>query len=266
VTSRRWDLAAASSAALTQADVANALIERIPTLVGARGGAVGLVDGDAVVVVDPRTGIGVTHEPGARIPLTARAPIARAAATGESILVRDRESVERLFPDGIALTDYARAAVAVPLRVAGEVVGAVSFLFDDEEAMTEDAEAVALTPPRTSAVRRSSARGSRPGVRVPPGARRILRVSPAFHADDPVRSPRRSAARRARRSAPTSARSGRCAPLNSELVRAHPPTEELHLARRCRSKTSSASRRPRDAGRLVRAGCAATREAPGSIG
>jgi len=65
------DLAAASSTALTQADVAKALIERIPTLVGARGGAVGLVDMDELVVVDPHTGTGLTHRPGARIPLSA---------------------------------------------------------------------------------------------------------------------------------------------------------------------------------------------------
>jgi len=103
------DLAAASSAALTQTDVANALIERIPTLLGARGGAVGLVDGNELVIVDPRTGIGLSHQPGARIPLSARAPIAQAAATGEPIVVHDRATFERLYPDGIALTDYARA-------------------------------------------------------------------------------------------------------------------------------------------------------------
>ena len=35
------------------------------------------------------------------------------------------------------------SGVAVPLRVAGEVVGAISFLYDDEDAMLEDAEALA---------------------------------------------------------------------------------------------------------------------------
>jgi len=98
------DLAAASSTALTQADVAKALIERIPTLVGARGGAVGLVDMDELVVVDPHTGTGLTHRPGARIPLSARAPIAQAAVTGEAIVVRDRASFEAGYPDGFSCT------------------------------------------------------------------------------------------------------------------------------------------------------------------
>jgi GAF domain-containing protein/anti-sigma regulatory factor (Ser/Thr protein kinase) len=179
------DLAAASSTALTQADVARALIERIPTLVGARGGAVGLADGDELVVVDPQTGTGMTHRPGTRIPLTARAPIAQAAATGEPIVVRDRATFERSYPDGIALTDYARAAVAVPLRIGGEVVGAVSFLFDDETAMTSDAEAVARLAADVGGQALERARLYEQESEARRALDRILRVSPAFHADDP---------------------------------------------------------------------------------
>jgi GAF domain-containing protein/anti-sigma regulatory factor (Ser/Thr protein kinase) len=221
------DLAAASSAALTQADVANALIERIPTLVGARGGAVGLVDGDALVIVDPRTGVGVTHQPGARIPLTARAPIAQAAATGEPILVRDRDAFERHFPDGIALTDYARAAVAVPLRVAGEVVGAVSFLFDDEEAMTADAEAVARLAADVGGQALERARLYDQESETRRALDRILRVSPTFHADDPGEVTE-AICREARLA--LGAELGTLWQVRSdhlELVRADPPTEEL---------------------------------------
>ena len=61
------DLAAACSAALTQADVARALVERLPQLLGARGGALALVDGDDLVVVDPGTDAVQTHRPGPRI-------------------------------------------------------------------------------------------------------------------------------------------------------------------------------------------------------
>jgi len=179
------DLAAASSAALTQTDVANALIERIPTLLGARGGAVGLIDGNELVIVDPRTGIGLSHQPGARIPLSARAPIAQAAATGEPIVVHDRATFERLYPDGIALTDYARAAVAVPLRIAGDVAGAVSFLFDDERAMTLDAEAVARLAADVGGQALERARLYDREFESRQALDRILRVSPAFHADDP---------------------------------------------------------------------------------
>ena len=177
------DLTAATSAALTQADVAHALLERIPLLVGARGGAVGLVDGDDLVIVDARAGTAMTHRPGARIPLEARAPIVQAAVTGTTIVVRDRASFERTYPDGIALTPYARAAVAVPLRIAGEVVGAVSFLFDSDDAMTDDAEAVASIAADVGSQALERARLYDTEHESRRALDRILRASPAFHAD-----------------------------------------------------------------------------------
>jgi serine phosphatase RsbU (regulator of sigma subunit)/anti-sigma regulatory factor (Ser/Thr protein kinase) len=180
------DLTAACSAAVTRADVAHALIERMPRLLGARGGAVALVDGEELVIVDPQVSTGLTHRPGARIPLATRAPIAQAAATGGAIVVRDREAFERSYPDGVALMPYARGAVAMPLRVAGEVVGAISFLFDREDAMADDAEVVAriaadlagqaLERARLYDVEHDSARA----------LDRILRMSPSFHGDSPA--------------------------------------------------------------------------------
>jgi serine phosphatase RsbU (regulator of sigma subunit)/anti-sigma regulatory factor (Ser/Thr protein kinase) len=179
------DLAAACSAALTQGDVARALIERMPVLLGARGGAVALADGDDLVILDPQVGTGLTHLPGARIPRAARAPIARAAATGRTIVVRDRETFERSYPDGVALTAYARAAVAVPLRVAGEVAGAVSFLFDREDAMAEDAEAVAGIASDLASQALERARLYEREYESRRALDRILRMSPALHADSP---------------------------------------------------------------------------------
>ena len=177
------DLATACSAALTQADVARALVERLPRLLGARGGALALVDGDDLVVVDPGTDAVQTHRPGKRIPLTARAPIARAASSDELVSVRSSAVLESTFPDAITLTPDVRAGVAAPLRVGGEVVGAISFLYDDEDAMLDDAETLARIAAdlggqaleRAGLYERESE--SRQALD------RILRMAPTFHAE-----------------------------------------------------------------------------------
>ncbi len=137
------ELAGALSAAVTQADVAHTLVALTPPIIGARGGAVGLLDGDELVILDPEAVATQTHAPGTRLPLTVDAPIVRAVTSAARVVVRDPETLRSLYPDAIAMTPYVRAAVAVPLRVAGKVVGSVSFLFDREHAMHEDAAAIA---------------------------------------------------------------------------------------------------------------------------
>ncbi len=139
------ELTAALSAAVSPSDVAHQLIRRTPPLIGARGGSLGLVDGDELVIVDPADVARQTHRPGLRLPLSSRAPITRAAAEGKLKLAVDRQTFETEFPDGAALTPYAQAALAVPLRTEGDVVGSMSFLFDRPHAAhDDDAEAIAL--------------------------------------------------------------------------------------------------------------------------
>ena len=111
---RLQELSATLSAAVTPSDVAQALVARTPALIGARGAALGLSMAPDLVIVDPRVA-GSTHEPGFRLPLATRAPIAQAASEGRTILVDDRATFERDFPDGAALTLYAHRAIAVPL-------------------------------------------------------------------------------------------------------------------------------------------------------
>ena len=137
-------LTTALSAAVTSSDVARELVRRTPPLIGARGGAVGLVEGDELVIVDPSGVTPQTHAPGLRLPLASRAPITRAAAEGEVQRAADRAAFEREFPDGAALSPYAQAALAVPLSVGGQVVGALSFLYDRSDGVHEEADAVAV--------------------------------------------------------------------------------------------------------------------------
>ena len=175
-------LATSLAAAATPSDVAHALIERTPALLGARGGALGLFDGDELVIVDPDV-VGLqTHRPGFRLPRHTRAPIVQAAVLDTPIFVRDRQTFERDYPDGAALTLYAHRALAVPLRGAEEVFGAMSFLFD-ESPPREDAEAIAAIAADLGGQALERARLFAREQESRQALDRILRVAPRFHTD-----------------------------------------------------------------------------------
>lgn len=175
-------LATALSAAVTTSDVAHELMTRTPRLLGARGGALGLVEGDDLVIVDPGSVRRQTHRPGLRLPLATRAPITQAAAEGSLKRADGRQEFEAVYPDGAALTSHAQAAVAVPLRASRHVVGAMSFLFDLPSSVHEDADSIALIAADlgSQALERAQLyereRQSRQALD------RILRVSPRLYA------------------------------------------------------------------------------------
>ena len=169
-------------AAVTPSDVARALIERTPTLVGARGGSLGLIDGDELVIVDPQV-TGSTHAPGFRLPLEAMAPITQAARLRTIVRVSDRETFERDFRDGAALSPYAQGGVAAPLWVADEVVGALSLLFDDTRSAHEEAEAIVGLVAGLGGQALERARLYSHEQEARESLDRILRVAPRFRAD-----------------------------------------------------------------------------------
>jgi serine phosphatase RsbU (regulator of sigma subunit)/anti-sigma regulatory factor (Ser/Thr protein kinase) len=176
------ELTSAMSAAVAPADVSHALIGRLPALLGARGGAVALVEGDELVVTDPVGVAAQTHRPGTRFPIGAAAPIARATLTGAPVVVADRATFEAVYPDGAALTPYAMQALAVPLRVGGEVVGSMSFLFDREGAMRDDAVSVARIAADLGGQALERAGFYERERRAREALDRILEVAPRFHA------------------------------------------------------------------------------------
>ncbi len=176
-------LTSALSAAVTPSDVAHALIERAPVLMGARGGALGLIDGQELVIADPQGVELQTHQPGFRLPLRMRAPITQAALTGLPIRVPDRETFEREYPDGAALTLYAHGALAVPIRVGSEVAGSMSFLFDEGGSPHEDAEAIAAIAADLGGQALERARLYARESESRRVLDRVLRVAPRFHAD-----------------------------------------------------------------------------------
>ena len=177
------ELATALSAALTQADVASALLAGLPTLIGASGGSVGLLDGSEIVIANPPGIPSQTHRSGLRLSLETRAPIVRAAVRNDVVVVRNRDEFETVFPDGAVKSPEARAALAVPLRVAGEAVGSMSFLYDEDTEIDDEMIAVANIAADLGgqalerALLYERERESRRALD------RILRVAPRFHLD-----------------------------------------------------------------------------------
>ena len=176
-------LASALTAAATPTDVAHALVAHAPGLLGARGGSVSLVDGDDIVIVDPAGVPGQTHHPGQRLPLTTRAPIARSAAENDAVVVRSRDDFMSSFPDGAAMTPYARGAVAVPLRIAGNAAGSMSFLFDHDDAVEDEAVAIAAIAADLGGQALERAQLYEREQQTRRALDRILRVAPRFHVE-----------------------------------------------------------------------------------
>ena len=120
--------------------------ERAASLFGAQGAALGLLESDDVLVVEP---IGIAAQPPRPGPPASRSTQATllSAAIREDTLVRanDRATLERDFPDSAAiLPSLVGSAVAMPLRVGGKPVGVVEFLFDRENALDDELAAVAV--------------------------------------------------------------------------------------------------------------------------
>lgn len=135
--------AASLSAAVTPEEVARAMVEGVPPAIGSRGAALGLLEGNELVIVDPVGAQGQTLRPGSRMPLTTRAPIAAAARDGEPAWAQDRREFVARFPDGAALAPYAAGALAVPVFMGERLVGAMGFPFAAAGAITDEVRAVA---------------------------------------------------------------------------------------------------------------------------
>jgi serine phosphatase RsbU (regulator of sigma subunit)/anti-sigma regulatory factor (Ser/Thr protein kinase) len=179
------ELASALSAALTPEDVTHALLERAPALLGASTAEVGLVQGDEVLLAAPSRAAPSTDTlgEGPRLALDSRAPIVRAVVLGAPVVVRGRAVLEEQHRDGPPLERTGKSALAVPLRAAGRVVGALSVLFDREDGVTPDVEAIsrivadlggqALERARLYELERESRQA----------LDRVLQIAPRFHAD-----------------------------------------------------------------------------------
>jgi serine phosphatase RsbU (regulator of sigma subunit)/anti-sigma regulatory factor (Ser/Thr protein kinase) len=179
------ELAAALASAATPAEVAGALLARVPELLGSVGGSLGLVEGDQLAVVDPVGGPRPALRPGLRLPLSTRAPITTAARTGEAAYAVTREQFVREFPDGARLARYAASALAVPLRVDGRVAGSIGFPFTRPQAVDDNVISLARIAAELGgqALERSLAYERERALR--DGLERVTRLVPRFAGQPP---------------------------------------------------------------------------------
>ncbi|HEX4746428.1 MAG TPA: SpoIIE family protein phosphatase [Gaiellaceae bacterium] len=179
-------LSADLARAATSADVSHALTEHAAGLLDAQGAALGLLEAEDILVVDP-IGIAATlHVPGRRISLEQATLLTEALRTRRIVRADDRETIERMFPDSAAiLPRVVQSAIAVPLRVAGTSVGVVEFLFDRSNAVDDELGALATTAAGLAEQALERARLYERERESAAVLDRILEVSPRFYADSP---------------------------------------------------------------------------------
>jgi serine phosphatase RsbU (regulator of sigma subunit)/anti-sigma regulatory factor (Ser/Thr protein kinase) len=169
-------LSSALSAAVTVSDVVATLVHEAPPVVGAPV-ALGFVEEGEIVIAPPRDFAG---EPWQVERLTEGRMLHRTATEGHLFSAIGRDEFEATFPLTASLAATSEAAISVPLRVEGRVIGSLGFVFDHADSVREDAAALAevvaglggqaLERARLFEIEQESRRG----------LDRILRVAPRF--------------------------------------------------------------------------------------
>jgi len=177
------ELSVELAAAVSSAEVSHALAERATSFLGAQGAALGLLDSDDVLVVDPIGIAARVHIPGRRVSLEQATLLSGAIREGRVVRADDRATLEREFPESAALLpSLVQSAIAVPLRAAGKPIGVVEFLFDRPNAMDDELTAVASTAAGLAEQALERVRLYERERETNRALDRILQVAPRFHA------------------------------------------------------------------------------------
>jgi serine phosphatase RsbU (regulator of sigma subunit)/anti-sigma regulatory factor (Ser/Thr protein kinase) len=172
------------AAAVSTVEVSRALAQRASEILGAQGAALGLLESDDVLVVDP---IGIAEQaevPGRRLVLEQATLLSVALREGRTVRADDRAALEADFPESAeTLPPVVRSAVAMPIRSAGKPVGAVEFLFDRENALDDELFAIAATAAGLAEQALERARLYERERETNRALERILQVAPRFYAE-----------------------------------------------------------------------------------
>ena len=171
-------LSSALSAAASVSDVVSTLVEEAPPVVGAPL-ALGFVEEGDIVIAHPE---GLQLAEWQVLRLTEGRMLHRTASQGRPLRAVGRKELEAMFPDTAALAPNANAAIAVPLRVEGRVIGSVGFVFDHAEGAHDEAEALAIVVAGLGGQALERARLYERELESRRGLDRILRVAPRFFA------------------------------------------------------------------------------------
>ncbi|HLL81827.1 MAG TPA: GAF domain-containing protein, partial [Longimicrobium sp.] len=140
LTSRLQELTVALAASSTPEEVAEVVVAQGVVATDAATGLLALRTGGEVVVLRQEGLADDLDREHAVFPLDAPGPAAACARTGEALFVETEEEVRTLFPEIARLwtTLGTRAVATVPLTVAGETIGAMSFTFTTERAFSRE--------------------------------------------------------------------------------------------------------------------------------
>ncbi|MFN8108793.1 MAG: SpoIIE family protein phosphatase [Thermoleophilia bacterium] len=135
----RTRLAEGLATARTPDQVAAMFADAGLSAMGAHTGAVYLLRGGALHLIDYRTISDEHAEAWSVLPLEADVPVCRAARTGVPELLRSREEIARAYPHLIEPAQLGNqdAWVVHPIRLAGVISGAVSVAFPDGTELTD---------------------------------------------------------------------------------------------------------------------------------
>lgn len=171
------------AAAASSAEVSSALVESAAVLLDAQGAALGLLDSDDVLIVDP---IGISarfHVQGRRISPGDATLLSAAVRERRIVRADDRADLEAGFPDSAAmLPALVHSAIAIPLRVGDTTIGVVEFLFDRAHAIDDELAALASTAAVIAEQALERARLYERERETNAALTRILQVAPRFHA------------------------------------------------------------------------------------
>ncbi len=181
------ELSAELAGAVTSAEVSHALAERAASLLDAQGAILGLLETHDVLVVDPIGLATELHVPGRRVSFEQATLLTEALRAGRIVRADDRATLERDYPESAAvLPPVVQSAIALPLRVAGQPLGVVEFVFDRPNAVDDELAAVATTAAGLAEQALERARLYERERDASAALGRILEVAPRFYADHPA--------------------------------------------------------------------------------
>ena len=177
------ELTIALTAAVSSSDVILAVSSHSRGILGASGVALGLADGEELVIAAAELAPGTPDV--SRLPLADETVMTEAARTGSVAVAEDRESLRRSYPDSAAaLPPSVERALALPLRAEGAVIGSLGFQFERDTQVDGDTLALARIVANLAGQVLERARLYESERETRRALDRILRVAPSFRRED----------------------------------------------------------------------------------
>ncbi|MEO7083415.1 MAG: ATP-binding protein [Gemmatimonadaceae bacterium] len=154
-TARLQALTSSLSTSATVDEIGRAIVAGAESLLGAVGIVVARVThgGDELEIVSENDMPGDIRDQWRRFPITAHAPLAHAARTGEALFIESREDFAARYPElvDLQIATGHHANIVIPLIVDDRTLGVIGAAFDDPRTFDNDDRAAALNLARQCA-------------------------------------------------------------------------------------------------------------------